>query len=234
MKKITHSLIALATAIVALGTASAQTIINDPVVGFAQDNNDADLLGNTFSDLGQTAATFVAGEINHPNRLNYYAFVEFELPSITAAQVQTATLSLYLQLKNDGGELDNLSVFHSITNNDFAVAGASDFENATFTDTGLDIVTPTSTTGQYFTIDVTSLIKSDLTNDGATAFSAFRLQMDTVNQVTLGANSYVFTGPGAGSNKPLLTITQVPEPNSFALLGAGLVGLLALRRRRQR
>jgi hypothetical protein len=214
----------------------AQTVINDPNLGLARDSDDADKQGNTFLAGSTTEASATVGEINNANRTEHRVFFEFDLSawtdlSLGASDVQTATLSLYLDAVNDGGELDNISVYHSQTDNDLTVPNASAFEDASYTDTGLDIFTTTSSAGQAFSIDVTSFIQDDLSNDSGTIVSAFQLRMDSINQSTRNGNNYVVLGPGDATNPPSLSITQIPEPSAAALMVGSLAGLLLLRRR---
>lgn len=166
----------------------------------------------------------------------------FDLPTIpTGESLDTATFRIFLAntLNDDAtiGSLGPVSVFFDNSENDGSSGAAAGFGGGT--DTGLDLVTNTSITGQYYEVDVTTIVATDYATDGTGQgfgpVSYFRLAMDNAQAFSsaTGDNVYVFQG-GDNTSPPELVISTIPEPSSFALLIAGVSGLLVLRRRVRR
>jgi hypothetical protein len=99
---------------------------------------------------------------------------------------------------------------------------ASDFENATYSDTGLDLVGPSDPPQRYYELDVTNLVLADYAADNATPLSAFRLQVEGISFVEDDQGSrYRLAMPGAAANHPQLVLTLMPEPSTQGIVITG-------------
>jgi hypothetical protein len=167
-------------------------------------------------DVRAQSAQIVGLRADNLNRL----VAKFLLPD-TARDLEKAELAFFLQ--RVAGALQPVSLFHSITDNDLEQS-ISDYEDISYVDTLRELVYPTDEIREYYTLDVTDLVRSDYANDGETPLSAFRLQLAD------GAGGlYRFSLPPSALNRPQLILTFVPEPSAIMLLLAG--ALLAVHRR---
>jgi len=206
------------------------------------DDTDFDDVGDLTSvggfDLatgGDTGSAMAVGVISSRER---QGLIWFDLPDIPAGEVlDTATFRIFLATTNNVdpglGSLGPVSLFFDNAENDGSL-DAPGFNSGT--DSGLDIATTATPTGQYVEVDVTSIVSTDYATDGTGQgfgpVSFFRLEMDNGQafSAATGNNNYVFQG-GDNTSPPELVITTVPEPASAAaLFGIGVLALALLRR----
>ena len=126
-----------------------------------------------------------------------------------------------------------LSILHSVTDNDLNSV-ATDFEDTSYVDTQKDLLSPNDLPGNYFEVDVTEQILTDLANEGAAPVSAFRFQVSEANFVEDNtSHDYRLRVGNISSSTPMLVLSFVPEPSTWSL---GFLALVAaspfLRRRR--
>ena len=146
--------------------------------------------------------------------------------------LESATLRFFLE-DMTGTPAGPISLYHSVVDDDLDQL-ASDYENASYVDTLLDLVDPSDSNGQYYELDVTDQVLADYLAGGANPLSAFRLQVNEAIFIEDDQhNRYRFTMPGSGANQPelVLSFATVPEPSTITLALLALVGLLAHGRR---
>jgi pimeloyl-ACP methyl ester carboxylesterase len=185
-----------------------------------------DGLGDLATDA-QSAARRGIGELDSlaVNQLSRLV-VKFELPETTRFrnEIERATLRLFLE-DIEGTPTGPVSLFHSIADNDLTIV-ASHYEDASYTDTLLDLVGPAGEGGRYYDLDVTELVRADYAADGDHPLSAFRLQVSEAMFVDDDqSNRFRFTMPGVETNYPELLVVFVPE---FGTLGQALWAILYL------
>jgi hypothetical protein len=159
--------------------------------------------------------------------------LRFDLPNVpnAAGRMESAIFRLFLE-DVVGTPTDSVSVFHSQTDND-VVPSPSDYEDATYADSHLDLVAQADPGQAYYEVDVTDLVLADYLQDGDHPMSAFRLQIDgAVFMDDDQDGRYRFTMPGAEANHPELVLIFIPEPSALLLAALGLLGLLAHARQR--
>lgn len=179
-------------------------------------------------DMRTVAALVAADAATAETRL----VAKFDLPELPDAvqRLESARLRLYygtdasvsdlqlwrLQLGPDlfngtvpsAGPAD-LALWHSAEDNDVEQL-ASDYDDPSYTDTGLNVVTAADTPGSYYEVDVTDLVLANYQSDGADPIAAFRLQLAD----TLAGDSALLrlAMPRDVANQPQLVLTFVPEP----------------------
>jgi hypothetical protein len=201
-------------------------------------DNDSD---SVFDDLGDTvndrssAVTAGIGEIDLDSNNSVGRLIaKFALPDRLGAidHLQSATLRFFVEgiERTPAGPL---SLLHSLSDNDLDLL-ATDYEDASYTDTLLDLVQPTDSPGMYYELDVTDLVLADYASDGADPLSAFRLQ---INEATFFEDNlskrYLLTMPGAETDRPQLVLTFILEPPTSILAAMALLGVLGWGRNRK-
>ncbi len=157
----------------------------------------------------------------------------FDLPALGGGQtLASATLRLYLESRSAGIDY-NATVYHSQADNTRPVVGAPVYDDPSYSAVG-DIATPSTTVGQYVTIDVTSQVLSDYANDG-TLVAAFRIQADGLtydDSKPTQLYQFIVSRTGYESQWPelVLEFTAIPEPAS--VMGVLAAGAVMLGRRR--
>jgi len=208
------------------------------------DDTDFDDVGNGSSlgsdDLatGSDQGNQLIGQIGSGNPRERQMAMYFDLPDLGGETLDSATLRVFLNdtVNDDPGiaSLGAMSVFSEQGEND-GTENVSGFNLGS--DSGADIATSGSATGQFHEIDVTSIVQSDYDNDSGGDFgpvSFFRLEMDNaqVFENASGNNRYFFDG-GNNANPPQLEVNTVPEPSAYAAFaGALALAVVCLRRRR--
>jgi hypothetical protein len=190
-----------------------------------------------FDNLGDTATAVLGtgsariGEVDPPTGSNLveHLVAKFPLPSEPglADRFESATLRFFLQQKV-GTPAGPLSVLHSTSDNDLDRL-ASDFEDAGYIDTQLDLIQPSGPAGAYYELDVTDQVLADYASDGANPLSAFRLQISELTFLEDNIGGYYVLGTGAGITIPprlVLTFIPVPEPPTSLLAALALLGLI--------
>jgi len=180
--------------------------------------SDFDGLGDAARDVMSKNRTSV-GELDSSNANQVNRLVaKFVLPDVPQSMpaLKSAILSFFLE-DITGTPAGPTSLFHSTSDNDLDQL-PSDFEDATYTDTNLDLVGPADEAGRYYELDVTDLVRADYAADGDNRLSAFRLQItDLLFSEDDQSARYRFTMPGADDNLPQLLLTFVPEPSTWLL-----------------
>jgi len=204
-----------------------------PAATYTVADTDAD---SVFDDLGDKAndkrfsARASVGEVDSETGNSISRLVaKFNLPEATdpGNTLKSAVLRFFLE-DITGTPAGPVSLYHGPGDNDLDRA-ASDFESELYTDTGLDLVSPTDAAQAFYELDVTDLVLQDYAVDGPNRLSAFRLQIDEAPfQEDNVSARYRFTMPGSAVSQPQLLLTFVPEPSSV-LLAAVVLVLLAAR-----
>ena len=115
---------------------------------------------------------------------------KFHLPSGTGPRrvLEKAELRLFLE-GIVGLPAGPASLLHSVSDNDEVLSG-SDYEDAAYEDTLLDLVNPNDPAQAYYTLDVTDLVRADYAFDGDAPLARFdyrwttRPLWKTINQGT--------------------------------------------------
>ena len=153
---------------------------------------------------------------------------KFDLPSSGSSEtLASATLRIYVA-GTQGVLAEPLSVFHS-TDDGRLIAQASDYEDASYADTGLVVFDADAPGRQYYEVDVTHLVRADYGLDGNDPMSAFRLQADGI-ATDLGM-SYFYALNTTGRFRQELVVSFVPEPSASLLALFAPAWLCVLRRR---
>ncbi len=152
---------------------------------------------------------------------------KFALPDATnlgtGVRLEQATLRFFYLESLNGMPTESVSVFHSVVDNDTDHL-ASDYEDATYTDTLLELVQPTDEAENYFEVDVTAFVQSDYQADGVDPLSAFRLQVTSTSVFADGQSMlYEFAISGNQAHYPELVLTFVPEPSAIAMMFVGFI-----------
>ncbi len=172
-------------------------------------DTDQDGKGDQIFDM-DTRGTSV--EIGVSERFSSRLFTKFLLPEDEDQHsLKQAKLRFYLE-GTRGTSDEPVSLFHNVADNAFGQA-VSDFENASYLDTFLELVQATDTEQAYYELDVTELVKADYALDNDILMSAFQLR---VNEAAVDSR-YRFTMPNAAADFPQLFLTFVPEPSSMTL-----------------
>jgi hypothetical protein len=224
-----NTLVACAALIFSACAASAQTsytVSNIPLGGGEYRDGNVDSknfstgagssLGSEDGLSGKSGGSLVAGQLAAPEPIARESVLFFKLPDLGGSKVQSATLRLKLGSKanTDSGVagLGAVTLWYDteqnsgrITNSQAAYGGGSS--------SGITVVDATSSSGQWYEVDVTSIIELDYSNDSPDSRVAyFRLQMDNVGDFSTasGDNMYVFHGGQHDLFKPELVITASP------------------------
>jgi hypothetical protein len=151
---------------------------------------------------------------------------KFELPQLPAVDfMESAQLRFYLQ--ETSGEPADIDLLHSEVDNDFERL-VSDYDDISYTDTGLNVITASDEAGRYYELDVTELVRADYLSDAAGPVTAFRLQ---IGDVAAGDSLATLSMPRDVSNQPQLVLNVVPEPSGLALAALALLAVRPHRRR---
>lgn len=173
-------------------------------------------LGSEAGLTGESGESLVAGQLAAPELTARESVLFFKLPDLGESKLQSATLRLRLGSKanTDSGVagLGPVTLWYDteqnsgrITNAQAAYGGGSK--------SGITVVDANSTAGQWYELDVTSIIELDYSNDSPDSRVAyFRLQMDNVGDFSAasGDNMYVFHGGQHDLFRPELIINTSP------------------------
>ena len=165
---------------------------------------------------GASEKSLVVGQLAAPEPIARESVLFFKLPDLRGAALQSAKLRLYLAFSSNEdpaiASLGPVTLWYDteqnsgrITNSQAAYGGGSS--------SGITVVDATSTAGQWYEVDVTSIVGLDYSNDPPDSQVAyFRLQMDNVGNFSAasGSNDYVFHGGQHDLFKPELVITASP------------------------
>jgi hypothetical protein len=192
-------------------------------VSASQLDNLGDAVGNVISVRQRNVGEEDSANANRVARL----VTKFELPNSLDAidRLQSATLRFFLK-GIEGIPVGPLSLRHSTSDNDLDL-NASDYEDASYTDTLLDLLQPSDAAGSYYELEVTDLVLADYASDGARPLSAFRLQIDEASFLENNlSNDYLLITGGGGRPELLLTFIPVPEPPTSILAAMALLSLI--------
>ena len=148
---------------------SSAYVVRDNVIA-----GDADGRGDrTVNALGNLQQSASVGELDATTNGIERFITKFELPERTEANqlLENATLRVFLE-RIQGTPAGPLSLLHSSTDNDLDRLN-SDFEDASYTETLLDLVQPTDAVGSYYELNVTDLVRADYSRDGANPIRHF-------------------------------------------------------------
>jgi CubicO group peptidase (beta-lactamase class C family) len=201
--------------------ASGTKIYSPSVVYMAVDDDsdsEFDDQGDSGFDAIQSSGVFL-GEYDSLNDNGITRLItKFRLPrgDNTTHRLANAELRFYLR-GVAGTPVGPVSLFHSVTDND-EEGVASDYEDASYLDTQLDLVQVTDPKRAYYSLDVTDQVLADYMSDEGNLLIAFRLQVDGAffsedNQ----SNAFQFAMPGVSAYQPQLVLTFVPEPGNLML-----------------
>jgi hypothetical protein len=178
------------------------------------DDSDAvfDDLGDQAIDASSTPRRAIGeADVATTNRI-LRLIAKFELPVLlpepgeSLPELKSAKLRFFLE-DMDGTPAGPVSVLHNVTDNDVLMR-ASDYDNADYVDTLLDLVRPDDLGGQYYDLDVTNQVRADYADYNGDRISAFRLQInEAIFLEDDQSGRYRFTMPGAQSNHPELVLT---------------------------
>lgn len=173
-------------------------------------------LGSEAGLSGESGVSLVAGQLTAPEPLARESVLFFKLPDLEGSKVQSAVLRLYLGSKanTDPGVagLGPVTLWYDTEQNSGRIAN-SQAAYGGGSSSGITVVDATSSSGQWYEVDVTSIIELDYSNDSPDSRVAyFRLQMDNVGDFSAasGDNMFVFHGGGHDLFKPELIITASP------------------------
>lgn len=194
-----------------------------PAVLYAALDETFDGNGDTILDLS-AAMDAQIGEVDTVGT-NYVAraVTKFSLPSPPAEKPVLAKATLAVYPTEIGGNLSEpLSVWNSPSDNVLEPLPAS-FEDFSYVDTLGDITQPDDRPNEYFELEVTDFVLADYASEGASAVSAFRMQMDaaTFEEDDI-SHRYLVTMPG-GTYRPQLLLTFVAEGIPGDFNGDGVV-----------
>ena len=206
---------------VPVAPSSAYVVRDNVIAGDADGHGDRAV--NVLANLQQIAS---AGELDATTNGIERIITKFELPERTDARqlLENATLRVFLERIQ--GTPGPLSLLHSLTDNDLDRLN-SDFEDASYTETLLNLVQPTDAVGRYFELNVTDLVRADYWTMVRTQ-SAFRFQIDEVSFLEDNQNHrYVITS--AGNGRPELVLSFTGEPGPIVAGDLDLDGVLTVR-----
>lgn len=208
---------------VAAGTAGAAVLVLQP-----GDGKDA-----------QITSAFNQGDVNfggHPELIINWAdngrsvgLIEFDLGALPAGAVVTsATLSLFHTLNNSNGtRYDLFRITSPWDEGTVTMNTAPSFDGAAAS----SLLIGNTQSGLYRDWDVTALVAGW----SAGSFANHGMWIEEVPIAGGGVAYFASSDMGGSDLDPILTITyrdaQAPLPGTLALLGAGLLGLGAIRRR---
>lgn len=139
----------------------------------------------------------------------------FRLPDLGGAALQSAKLRLYLAFSSNEdpaiASLGPVTLWYDTAQNSGKIMSPIAYGGGS--SSGITVVDATSTAGQWYEVDVTSIVGLDYSNDPPDSRVAyFRLQMDNVGDFSAasGSNDYVFHGGQHDLFKPELVITASP------------------------
>ena len=198
---------------------------------FLTDNGNADRVG--------TGGTTGQQRTNVP-------VLGFTLPTIPVGE--TVSAAAFSFTMDSASALNNSPAFDLVVSL-LGVAAIGDIDATFYTDDASSLGAGNFLVGSLTTSDVaTGSTETFNLTGGALTFLAglydgagnpsqteifFRLSPSSpINPATTGNSRYQLDDSAVGGVARTLTLTTVPEPSSFSLLGLGVLGLLARRRRR--
>ena len=182
------------------------------------------------NSLGGVAPSSYVGQFS--NKWVDRSFWVFELPELLPGQtLVSATFRVNLILID--GVTNNADLYH-VQDFNHSLLVTNDYDLGTATLTAGSFVTPTSVTGQYYTVDVTADILADYALDPSDAqYATFRAQLDDSGSIRgTSSRRYRFASDNvADPNQPELILEIIPEPASVSLFLLSGLGIVLVRHR---